>query len=105
VDVWSHAGKLYDVVSGHSLPDNGWRYELTGLTGEPGDGPFLSVLIPDATPGDGPFTPAPADDVMVLAFGPAPIPWPILRRFMALVESSGDIVTGPGPAAADAQAD
>ncbi|GAB3864516.1 hypothetical protein GCM10029963_75050 [Micromonospora andamanensis] len=61
----SHDGKLYEITSGYSLPDDAWQYELVGLTGPPGTGPYLSVLIPDATP-DGPFTPRPAEHVMVV---------------------------------------
>ncbi|MGW4294345.1 hypothetical protein ACWEH1_14990 [Micromonospora chersina] len=91
MEVWDHDGKLYEVNSYYSLPDDAWKYELVGLTGAPGTGPYLSVRIPDATPDDGPFTPRPAGDVMVNA-GSGDVPWPILRRFIDLVESSGDIV-------------
>lgn len=93
VEVWDHDGKLYEVNSYYSLPGDAWQYELVGLTGAPGTGPYLSVTIPDATPDDGAFTPRPASNVMVRAGG-GDVPWPILRRFIDLVESSGDIVRG-----------
>ncbi|MEU1687866.1 hypothetical protein [Micromonospora sp. NPDC005707] len=94
MEVWDHEGKLYEVNSYYSLPDDAWQYELVGLTGAPGTGPYLSVTIPDATPDDGPFTPRPASGVMFSA-GSGDVPWPILRRFIDLVESSGDIVQDP----------
>ncbi|MEV4133517.1 hypothetical protein AB0J72_15265 [Dactylosporangium sp. NPDC049742] len=89
--VWLHDDKLYEVSSGYSLPDDAWQYELTGLTGAPGTGPYLAITIPDATPDDGPFTPMPAHHVRVRAGG-GQVPWPILTKFIDLVESSGDLV-------------
>jgi hypothetical protein len=88
--IWSHDGKLYEVTSAYSLPDDAWQYELTGLTGAPGTGPYLAIAIPDATPGC-PFTPKHADHVLV-AVARGVTPWPILRRLLDLVESSGDIL-------------
>jgi hypothetical protein len=91
VDVWSHGGKLYEVNSFYSLPDDAWLHELQGLTGPQGTGPCLAVVIPDETP-DGPFTPKHAGHVVV-AVGDGVTPWPILRRLLNLVESSGDIIS------------
>jgi hypothetical protein len=88
--IWSHDSKLYEVTSGYSLPDDAWQYELMGLTGPPGTGPYLTVMIPDATP-DGPFTPEPAADVVVHAGGGV-VPWPILENLVSLLGSSGDLV-------------
>jgi hypothetical protein len=54
VEVWDHSGKLYEVNSYYSLPDDAWQYELTGA---PGTGSYLAIVIPDAAPEHGPFTP------------------------------------------------
>ncbi|MET8203747.1 hypothetical protein ACPB67_31770 [Micromonospora taraxaci] len=94
MEVWDHDGKLYEVNSYYSLPDYAWQYELVGLTGAPGTGPYVTVTIPDATPDDGPFTPRPASEVTFSADSGG-VPWPILRSFIDLVESSGDIVQDP----------
>ena len=94
MEVWSHNGKLYEVISFYSIHDDAWQYELSGVSGKPGTGPYLSVSVPDATPDDGSFTPGSADDIMVYSSGSAGIPWPILRRFVELVELSGAIHTG-----------
>ena len=91
MEVWSHAGKLYEVNSFYCLPEDAWHYELNGLSGAPGAGPHITVAIPDATPDDGPFTPQPARLAM-FHFGEGQTPWLVLRRFLALVESSGDLV-------------
>jgi hypothetical protein len=70
VDVWECNGRLYDVSSGYSLPDDAWQYELQGLTGAPLTGPTITVTIPDATPDGGqPFTPQPSNMVVVRANG------------------------------------
>jgi hypothetical protein len=90
VEVWDHDGKLYEVNSWYCLPDAAWQYELLELTEPPGCGACLAVVIPDATPGPGPFTPKHADQVL-LAVARGVTPWPILRRLIDLVESSGDI--------------
>ncbi|MEU8180519.1 hypothetical protein AB0B85_22915 [Micromonospora sp. NPDC049044] len=90
MDIWEHDGRLYEINSFYSLPDDAWQYELVGLTGAPGTGPCLIVTIPDATRDDGPFTPRPAGDVMVSCSGE--VPWLMLRRFIDLIESSGDVV-------------
>jgi hypothetical protein len=94
VEVWDHDGKLYEVTSYYSLPDDAWQYELVGLTGAPGTGPYVAVTIPDASPEGGPFAPRPVSEVMVRT-GSGDVPWPILRRFIDLVESSGDIIQDP----------
>jgi hypothetical protein len=91
VEVWDHDGKLYEVDSYYSLPDGAWQYELVGLTGAPGTGPYLTIVIPDATPEPGPFTPKGAGHVLV-SVADGVTPWPILRRLLDLVESSGAIV-------------
>ncbi|MEU7673592.1 hypothetical protein AB0C42_02105 [Micromonospora taraxaci] len=98
MEVWDHDGKLYEVNSYYSLPDCAWQYELVGLTGAPETGPYISVTIPDATPDGGPFIPRPASEVTFSA-GSGCVPWPILRRFIDLVESSGDIVQDPAGSA------
>ncbi len=90
MEIWPHDGKLYEIGSGYSLPDDAWQYELVGLTGPPGTGPYLTVSIPDATP-DGPFTPRPAEHIVVHAGGGV-VPWPILESLIHLLESSGDLV-------------
>ncbi|MEV6345030.1 hypothetical protein [Actinoplanes sp. NPDC051851] len=90
MEIWSHDGKLYEIVSMYSLPDDAWQYELTGLSGSPGTGPYLAVDIPDATP-DGPFTPRAARHVVVHAGGGV-VPWLILEKLIALLDSSGDLV-------------
>lgn len=96
MEVWDHDGKLYEVNSFYSLPDDAWQYELVGLTGAPGTGPYLVITIPDATPDDGPFTPLPASKATFSAHG-NDVPWPILRRFIDLVEGSGDLVDESDP--------
>ena len=80
-----HGGRSFEVVNGYSLPDDAWQYELRPVGGEAA----LRVLIPDATP-DGPFTPRPSTDVRVQLNG-GELPWPILARFMALVQNSGNL--------------
>ncbi|MGC4874933.1 hypothetical protein ACLQ26_01525 [Micromonospora sp. DT43] len=91
MEIWSHDGKLYEINSYYSLPDDAWQYELAGLTGNPGAGPYLAILIPDATSDDGPFTPVAADQARV-SLGGGQLSWPILHRFIAMVEASGDLV-------------
>ncbi|MGN9764810.1 hypothetical protein ACTMS2_06535 [Micromonospora sp. SD12] len=88
MEVWFHGTELYEVSSYYSLPDDAWQYELTGMSEADG---HVAVVIPDATPDDGPFTPQPAHRVLVQVGG-GQIPWPIFRRFIDLVESSGDLV-------------
>lgn len=99
MDVWSHEGELYEVVSGYDSSDDAWTYELTPLGATRGDDPsarpdqaVLEVRVPDATPDEGPFTPRPSDEVTVSWAGSGRLPWPVLRRFLALVESRGDII-------------
>jgi hypothetical protein len=98
VEVWSHEGTLYEVNSFYCLPEDAWHYELTGFCGAAGTGSHITVAIPDGSPEDGPFTPQPAG-LAVVHFGGGQAPWPILRRFLDLVESSGDLVDSqPAPA-------
>ncbi|GCD96030.1 hypothetical protein [Embleya hyalina] len=95
MNVWAHDGLLYEVESGYSLPDDAWRYELAGISGAPGTGPYLVVLIPDATPDDGPFTPKRAEHIRTVIHD-GRTPWPVLLRFVDLIEGSGDVTHGPG---------
>lgn len=94
MEVWAHDGRLYEVNSYYSLPDDAWQYELAGQDGALATGPYLSVLIPDATPDDGPFTPRQAEHVRVVVHDGL-TSWPVLRRFVNLIEASGDITSGP----------
>lgn len=94
MEVWDHDGEPYEVNSYYSLHDDAWQYELVGPTGAPGTRPCIAVTIPDAAPDEGPFVPRPAREVLFRAGG-GDVPWPVLRRFIDLVESSGDIVHGP----------
>ncbi|GAA3253363.1 hypothetical protein ACFO1B_45980 [Dactylosporangium siamense] len=100
MEVQRHGGKLYEFASLHSSPDNAWEHELTGLTGAPGTGPCLSIVIPDAAPDDGPFTPMPARHAFVRAGG-GQVPWPVLTEFVDLVRAAGDLVAEPVLTAAD----
>ncbi|MFF7250733.1 hypothetical protein ACFZBU_43535 [Embleya sp. NPDC008237] len=93
MNVWAHDGLLYEVDSGYSLPDDAWRYELAGVSGAPGTGPYLVVIIPDATPDDGPFTPKQAEHVRTVIHD-GRTPWPVLLRFVDLIEGSGDVTHG-----------
>ena len=95
-EVWDHDGELYEVTSFYSLPNDAWRYELVGVTDAPGR-PYLAITIPDATPDNGPFTPLPASKATFSARADD-LPWPILRRFIDLVEASGDLVDETGSA-------
>lgn len=91
VECWTHRGEVYQVNSMYLLPDDAWVYELFGPAGHSGKAPGVIVLIPDATPEDGPFTPMGAPHVRVLVED-GHLPWPVLLRFVRLVEQSGDIV-------------
>lgn len=91
VEIWEHDGNLYELSSYYCLPDDSWTYELQGITGPPGTGPYLEVSIPDKTPDEGPFAPRSQCHVVV-SFGPGSIPWLVLRRFHDHVQASGDIV-------------
>jgi hypothetical protein len=90
MQLWAHGGTLYEVNSYYSLPDDAWQYELVGQAGAPTTRPYLIVLIPDATPEDGPFTAEPSEHARVTVHD-GQTPWPILRRFVDLIEQSGDI--------------
>jgi hypothetical protein len=90
MQLWAHKGMLYEVNSYYSLPDDAWQYELVGQAAEPTTRPYLIVLIPDATPQDGPFTPSHSACAQVTVHD-GQIPWPILRRFVHLIDQSGDI--------------
>ncbi|MGI5171283.1 hypothetical protein ACQEU3_43720 [Spirillospora sp. CA-253888] len=81
--VWEHDDKLYEVTSFYN-PVDAWCYELVGLTGAPGTGPYLAVVIPDATPDEDSFTPKQAEHVEVM-LADGQTPWPILNRLMDLV--------------------
>ncbi|WP_127499817.1 hypothetical protein [Actinoplanes solisilvae] len=88
--IWSHEDRLYEITGGFSLPDDAWQYELVGLTGSPGTGPYLTVTIPDSVV-DGPFTPKAAEHATVHAGGGV-VPWPILAQFVDMLDASGDLV-------------
>jgi len=90
MQLWAHDGALYEVNSYYSLPDDAWQYELVGRAGAPTTRSYLIVLIPDATPQDGPFTPSHCEHARVMVHD-GQTPWPILRRFVDLIEQSGDI--------------
>ena len=102
MEIWSHDDKLYEVNSGYSLPDDAWQYELVGLTGSPGTGPYIAVAIPDATP-DGSFTPKPARDAVVHAGG-GMLPWPILANLIDVLNASGDLIEGSSELSVDTPA-
>jgi hypothetical protein len=92
VEQWTHEGGVYEVNSMYLLPDDAWTYELTGPPAISGKAAGLNVLIPDATPDDAPFTPMGAEHARV-SMTDGRLPWPVLMRFLRLVETSGDIVT------------
>lgn len=89
MQLWAHKGMTYQVNSYYSLPDDAWQYELVGQAA-PTTRAYLIVLIPDATPHDGPFTPSRSACARVTVHD-GHTPWPILRRFVNLIEQSGDI--------------
>jgi hypothetical protein len=95
VGVWSHDGRHYEVNSYYSLPDDAWRYEVVVPAGANGAGPHLAVLVPDATPQGEPFTPK-GDSHVVVRVGGGELPWPIVRRLLHLIQSSGDLVPEAG---------
>jgi hypothetical protein len=92
VESWTHDNEVYQVNSMYLLPDDAWAHELSGPPGHTGPEPGAMVLIPDATPEDGAFTPMSAAHVRVL-LEDGQLPWPVLLRFVELVEQSGDIVS------------
>jgi hypothetical protein len=93
VEYWEFDGAVYEVVSFYSVAGDRWSYELTGP-----DRSCVAVIIPDVTPEAGPFTAEPSTSVRVITTD-GTLPWPVLIRFMDLVESSGDIkVVSGGPA-------
>lgn len=94
MQLWAHDGTLYEVNSYYSLPDDAWQYELVGPGGAPTTRSYLIVLIPDATPDDGPFTPRHPECARIMVHD-GQTPWPILRRFVDLIEQSGDIAHEP----------
>ncbi|MEV6299827.1 hypothetical protein AB0M02_10530 [Actinoplanes sp. NPDC051861] len=95
-------GKVYEIVSGHNLSEDAWHYELSGLSGAPGTGPFMAVAVPDATP-DGLFAPRSAQHVMVHAGGGV-VPWPILEELLDQLDSCGDLIDDVRDLSAEATA-
>ena len=95
-DQWSHDGAQYEINNFHYSDADAWCYELYRVPSAPGRNDYIEVRIPDLTP-DGPFTPAPATQAVFLAHGEPIIPWPVLRRFLDLIETYGDLAR---PAAA-----
>ena len=90
MEVWSHRDTRYEVESFYSLPADAWTYELVEM-GAAESGATLRVMVPDATP-EGPFTPTADGDVTVHLDATGMVPWPIFRRFLQLIEASGDIL-------------
>jgi hypothetical protein len=86
---WSHGSRMFGVVETYDLHDNAWVYELTGGNGSSFDA-FLAVAFPDATP-IGDFTSMAADRTVVHV-APGTIPWPVLRKFLDLVDRSNFLV-------------
>lgn len=93
VEQWTYNGAVYQVNSMYLLPDGAWTYELTGPHGTSGKVTGLAVVIPDATPDGGPFTPMDSTHAHVVT-DDGHLPWPVLLRFIRLVETSGDIAPG-----------
>ena len=89
VQVWADNGVMYEINSMYLVPDDAWTYELTGPAGTAAE---IAVVIPDATPHDEQFTPSDSTHAHV-AVANGPLPWPVLRRFIRTVETSGDIVS------------
>jgi hypothetical protein len=87
MEIWSHQDKQFEVLSWYCVPEGAWQYELTGAVRP---GPYLAIVIPDATP-DGPFTPRQAQDDLV-HLGAGVVPWRILEKLINLFETSGDLV-------------
>ena len=100
VEVWDHDGKLYEVNSYDSLPDVAWQYELIGLTGAPGTGPYLAIVIPDVTPDAGPFIPRHVGHALV-RIGDGVTPWPILLQLIELAECRDIVDTDQAHVTAD----
>lgn len=100
VEVWDHDGKLYEVNSYYSLPDVAWQYELIGLTGAPGTGPYLAIVIPDVTPDEGPFIPRHVGHALV-RIGGGVTPWPILLQLIELAECRDIVDTDQAHVTAD----
>jgi hypothetical protein len=87
MEVWSHGGKLYSVVSCYSVAGDTWQYELVGTT-EPAS---VAIIIPDATPDDDRFTPTGSDQAL-LATADGVVPWLLLMRLIDMAEGAGDLV-------------
>ena len=98
VEEWAYDGITYQINSMYLLSEDAWTYELTGPCGTSDVVGALAVVIPDSTPDGEAFIPAAAADAYVVVAG-RPLPWPVMLRFVRLVESSGDIVPGAPNAA------
>jgi len=92
--VWCQEGKRYELNSFHFGERDAWCYELYEVNADASRNDYLEVTIPDAAPEGGSFVPEPVDRVMFTAHGEWTIPWPVFRRFIETVQSSGDIVNG-----------
>jgi hypothetical protein len=91
VERWTRNCGFYEVNSMYLAWEEAWTYELTGPYETPGSVAGLAVVIPEATPEGGPFTSmGSARARVVVASGQ--LPWPVLLRFLSLVEASGGIV-------------
>ncbi|WP_280232459.1 hypothetical protein [Nocardia cyriacigeorgica] len=90
MEIWTDGTRRFEVNSYYCLPDNAWTWELIELSDSYDATPRLSVSIPDATPEDGQFVPEDVERVDVLCNN-GRVPWRIVRRFIGLIEESGDI--------------
>ncbi|GAA4603455.1 hypothetical protein BJY16_004622 [Actinoplanes octamycinicus] len=90
MEIWSHEGKRYELISTYSGSDDAWYYQVRGLAESCSAEPNLTVAIPDATP-EGSFTPMSAQHIVFYADGGV-LPWPILGKLIHLLESRGDLV-------------
>jgi hypothetical protein len=89
---WRFGDRAYEVNSFHFADHDCWCYELyeVGPAGTEND--CLDVRIPDLQPAGGPFVPATADRVTVTVHGSLRLPWPVLRHFLNVIQTSGDII-------------
>jgi hypothetical protein len=87
---WTYGAREFDCNSFHFAEHSSWCYEIAELF-TPGND-FIDVRIPDLAPESAPFVPAPVDRVRLHCHGDGTLPWLVYRRFVQLVEASGDIV-------------
>jgi hypothetical protein len=92
LSVWQHDDRQYEVNQFHCGDNDSWCYELHEVTPEAVGNDSIGVQIPDAQPESGPFVPGPSDRVTLTMHGDWAIPWPVFRRFVDAVQTSGDVV-------------